>query len=65
MAVKVRLFEGKKFVCDGEEYENKAKADEAEKNYRDKGFEVESCSEDGKVRLYTRRVVTEVVVDQG
>ncbi|MFH1717885.1 MAG: hypothetical protein ABIF19_11075 [Planctomycetota bacterium] len=65
MAVKVRLFEGKKFVWDSEEYENKAKADEAEKKYRANGFEVESCSEDGKVRLYSRRAVTEVVVDQG
>ena len=63
MAVKSRLFEGKKFVWDGEDYEDKAKADEVEKKYRDNGFEVESCTEDGKLHLYTRRVVTEIVVD--
>jgi len=63
MAVKSRLFEGKKFIWDGEDYEDKKKAAEAEKKYRDSGFEVESCTEDGKLYLYTRRVVTEVVVD--
>ena len=62
MAEKVRYFDGKKFMWDSGEYADKNDADEAEKKYARDGFEVRSCSEDGKVLLYTRRVVTEVVV---
>ena len=64
MAEKVLFFEGKKFLWDGEEYETKEKAKSVEKEYAEKGFEVRTCREDGKVLLYTRRVVTEVVVDE-
>jgi hypothetical protein len=62
MADKVRYFDGKKFMWDSQEYSDKKAADEAEKKYTADGFEVQSCKEDGKVLLYTRRVVTEVVV---
>ena len=65
MAEKVRLFEGKKFLWDGEEYDDEQEASSAEKKYREKGFEVQTWTEDGKVFLYTRRVVTEVVVEEG
>lgn len=63
MADKVRFFDGKKFMWDSEEYPDKKAAKEAEKKYSGDGFEVQSCSEDGKVLLYTRRIVTEVVVE--
>ena len=63
MADKVRYFDGKKFMWDSEEYTDKEKAEEAKKKYSEAGFEVQSCMEDGKVLLYTRRVVTEVVVE--
>lgn len=63
MAERARFFDGRKFMWDGEEYQEKEKVAEAQKQYREKGFEVESCTEDGKTLLYTRRVVTEVVVD--
>jgi len=63
MADKARLFEGKKFLWDGEEYENEKKAGLVEKEYSEKGFDVRMWSEDDKVLLYTRRVVTEVVVE--
>jgi len=49
-------------MWDGVQYEDKNKAAEAQKQYREKGFEVENCTQDGKVLLYTRRVATEVVV---
>jgi ribosomal protein L34 len=62
MAVKSQLFEGKRFMWDGQEYEDKKKAAAAEKEYREKGFDVRSCSEDGKIVVYTRRVATEVVL---
>ena len=63
MAEKVRFFDGKKFMWDCEEYADKKAAKEAQKKYTADGFEVQSCSEDGKILLYTRRVVTEVVVE--
>jgi len=63
MAEQARFFEGKKFMWDGEEYEDKAKADVVEKEYIEKGFEVQVCNENGKVLLYTRRVVTEIVLE--
>ena len=65
MADKIRFFEGKKFLWDGEEYDNKEKARSVEKKYSEKGFEVRMWREDGKVLLYTRRVVTEIVLDEG
>ncbi|MHC4605106.1 MAG: hypothetical protein ACYS6W_17460 [Planctomycetota bacterium] len=64
MAEQVRFFEGKKFMWDGEEYETKKQAGSVQKEYSEKGFEIQACREDGKVFLYTRRVVTEVVVDE-
>ncbi|MHC4570039.1 MAG: hypothetical protein ACYTE3_30315 [Planctomycetota bacterium] len=63
MAEKVRFFDGKKFMWDCEEYADKKTANEAQEKYSADGFEVQSCSEDGKILLYTRRVVTEVVVE--
>jgi hypothetical protein len=64
MAEKSRFFEGKKFLWDGEEYDSEEQASSVEKEYSKKGFEVRVWREDGKVLLYTRRVVTEIVVDQ-
>jgi hypothetical protein len=51
-------------MWDGEEYDSKKEAGEVEKAYLEKGFEVKSCNEEGKVLLYTRRVVTEIEIDQ-
>ncbi len=62
MAEKARFFEGRKFMWDGEEYDNEEKASAVEKQYREKGFEVAIVREGGKALLYTRRIVTEVVV---
>ncbi|MHC4146418.1 MAG: hypothetical protein ACYSWW_28290 [Planctomycetota bacterium] len=64
MAERTRFFDGKKFLWDGEEYDGKEKAGPVEKKYIEDGFEVQSCSENEKVLLYTRRVVTEAEVDQ-
>lgn len=62
MADRARFFDGKKYMWDGQEYDSKKKAKEVEKEYREKGFDVQSCSEDKKILLYTRRIVTEIVV---
>jgi hypothetical protein len=51
MTEKVRFFEDIKYMWDGVAYES--------------GFDVRVCCEEGKVLVYTRRVVTETVVSEG
>ncbi len=63
MAEKTRFFEGKKYMWDGQEYDNEEQASLVEKQYTEKRFEVQMWREDGKVLIYTLRVVTEVVVE--
>jgi len=63
MAEKTRFFEGKKYMWDGEEYDNEEQASSVEKQYTEKGFEVQMWREDGKVLIYTRRIVTEIVLE--
>jgi hypothetical protein len=63
MAEQARLIDGRKLMWDGEEYDSEKKAKDTKKQYEENGFEVELCSEDDKVLLYTRRVVTEIVLE--
>ena len=63
MAEKTRLFEGKKYMLDGQEYDNEEQASSVEKQYTEKGFEVQMWREEGKVLIYTRRIVTEIVLE--
>ncbi|NIM48238.1 MAG: hypothetical protein GTO22_03105 [Gemmatimonadales bacterium] len=65
MAERARLFDGKKYLWDGQEYDTEAAARKAEKEYASNGFEVRLWREQELVLLYTRRVVTEVIVDEG
>lgn len=64
MTERVWYWEGKKYMWNGEEYDSKDKAAAIEKEYQERGFETRSVSQGGKVFLYTRRVVTEVVVEE-
>jgi hypothetical protein len=55
---------GKKFMWDGIVYESKKEAEDTMKKYKDDNFDVElKEEEEGKHLLYTRRVVTEIVVE--
>ena len=63
MAEQARFFDGRKFMWDGEVYDSEEKANAAQKQYKEKGFEVQLCREDDNVLLYTRRVVTEIVLE--
>ena len=63
MAELALLFDGKKFMWDGKEYASDEEAAPIRKEYADNGFEVQAHKEGSKTYLYTRRVVTEVVVD--
>jgi hypothetical protein len=57
-----RLIDGMKFMWDGRDYESVDKALEMKEEYEKENFETRLLEEDEKVHIYTRRVVTEVVV---
>lgn len=63
MELKSKVIEGKKFMWDGINYENEAEAKIKEKNYIEEGFETRFLLESGKPQIYTRRIVTEIVVE--
>lgn len=63
MELKSKMIEGKKFMWDGCNYENEAEAKIKEKSYVDEGFETRFVLEGGKHNIYTRRIVTEIVVE--
>lgn len=58
-----KIINGKKFMWDGVVYEPKKEAEDTMRKYKDDNFEVELIEEEGKHLLYTRRVVTEIVVE--
>ena len=58
-----KIINGKKFMWDGVVYESKKEAEDTMQKYKDDNFEVELKEEEGKHLLYTRRVVTEIVVE--
>ncbi len=59
----VRLFDGRKFMWDGESYETLAAAEAKRSEYATRGFETELIEDEGVPWLYTRRVVKNVVVE--
>jgi hypothetical protein len=63
MALVSRIIDDKKFMWDGVEYASEDEAKVAEKEYLDNNFEVRLVREDGKLQVFTRRVVTEIVVE--
>ena len=58
-----KIINGKKFMWDGVVYESKKEAEDTMQKYKDDNFEVELIEEEGKHLLYTRRVVTEIVLE--
>ncbi len=58
-----KLFDGKKYMWDGEEYPHQAAAEEKIATYAGDGFETRLVNEEGKHLVYTRRVVTDIVVE--
>ena len=63
MADQARFFDGKKFMWDGQEYESQKDAKAAQKQYSENGFDVQLYEEDDKVFIYSRRIVTEIVLE--
>lgn len=58
-----RKFDDKKFMWDGKIYETEEEAKGVMEEYEKNNFETELLEEEGKCLLYTRRVITEVVVE--
>ena len=58
-----KIIDTKKFLWDGETYDTKDAATEVENKYKTDKFETRLLEEEGKFLVYTRRVVTEVVVE--
>ncbi len=59
----VKIIDGKKFMWDGKPYESEKEARESISSYEKDNFETRMLEEEGKYLIYTRRVVTEVVVE--
>ena len=58
------VFDGKKFMWDGQAHPTRAESAASEQSYAKENFEVRVVEEDGKVLLYTRRVVQNVTTVQ-
>ena len=58
-----RIIDGKKFMWDGEPYPSKEKAKEVISQYEKEGFETRLIEEGDEYFIYSRRVVTEIVVE--
>ena len=59
----VRFFDGHKFMWDGETYDSAEAAEAKRKEYADNEFETQVVEGADAFLVYTRRVVTEVVVE--
>lgn len=53
------ISDGKKFMWDGQPYDNKDEASRAVESYQNEGFQVQLIEECGKFLVYTRRTVKE------
>ena len=58
-----KIINGRKVMWDGVVYETEEEAQDVKKKYKDDNFEVDLVEEEGKHLLYTRRVVTEIVLE--
>ena len=56
---------GKKFMWDKGDYGTEKEAREKAVRYEKDGFEAQCVEENGKYFVYTRRLVTEIVLDDG
>ena len=59
----IKLFNKKKFMWDGITYTTEAEALKVKEEYAKNNFDTQLVSEEDNYFLFTRRVVTEVVVE--
>lgn len=60
----VKFFDGKKFMWDGKTYENENDMKKMKAEYEKNNFETRIVQEEDKYFLFTRRVVTEIVIEK-
>jgi hypothetical protein len=60
-----RSFHGKKFIWGNGDYSTKEEAMEKISQYEKGAFETELVEEEAKYFVYTRRVVTEIILEEG
>ncbi|MBA7673893.1 hypothetical protein ES703_82099 [subsurface metagenome] len=58
-----KIINGKKYMWDNVVYESKKEAQDLMEKFKKDNFEVELIEEDKQFLLYTRRVVTEIVLE--
>ena len=63
MVENYRVIESKKYLWDGKTYDNESQAQEVKTTYEQNDFETHLVEDGGQYLVYTRRVVTEVVVE--
>jgi len=56
------ISDGKKFMWDGQLYDNKEEASRVAQSYREESFQVQTVEEGGKFLVYTRRTANEAAV---
>jgi len=61
----VEKMDGKKFMWDKGNYATEAEAKEKMAVYEKDGFETRLVEEEGKFLVYSRRIVTEIVIEEG
>ena len=60
---KVKILDERKFMWDGRTYMSKAEANTIKDEYEKNNFETLVIQEDEKYFLFTRKVITEVVIE--
>ena len=59
-----KIIDGKKFIWDRNSYEKEENAKNTMKEYENYFFETRLVTEEGKFDVYTRRVVTEIGLEE-
>jgi len=59
----VKHLENEKYMWDGAIYDTEEEAENKKTEYQEKDFQVQLFEQEGKYLLYTRRVVTEIVLE--
>jgi hypothetical protein len=59
----VRFVDNEKYMWDGAIYETEEEANNKKAEYEGNAFQVQLFEQEGKYLLYTRRVVTEIVLE--
>ena len=65
MPKSAKRMDGRKFMWDKGNYSTEAEAKEKMAKYEKDGFETRLVKEEGKFLVCTRRIVTEIVLEEG